>query len=267
MPRKIIIIAGPHGAGKTAFAREFLSGEAACGRFINADLIAAGLSPFAPRTMLARASRLMLEEIHACARRRESFAFETTLSGLGYTHLIWQWQKAGYRVYLYFLALSSEEVAVARVAGRVKQGGHDIPEEIIRRHFAAGAHHFNERYRTIVDHWVLYDNSDEQPRFLEFGENPTRSVMKRWAATAWKYRLAEHPCAPAWRPDRHGNLNEANDADLCGSFPALQRAAAAARQTAIETHTALVVGRKKGKIVQISANRLIKQAETVGLLP
>jgi len=260
MSKKIIIIAGSHGAGKTVFARSFLPEEAACTRFINADLIAAGLSPFAPRDALTRASRLMLEEIHACTRRGESFAFETTLSGLGYVNLIWKWQEMGYRVYLYFLTLASVDIAVARVAERVQQGGHDIPEDIVRRHYAAGLHNFNLYYRESADVWVVYDNSVEQPCFLEFGENPTRSVREHWSAAAWRCRLTEDARAPTWRPRTYSDLAVSNDADLRGSHAALQRAAEAARRIAIQTETSLVVGRKYGKFVRLTANRLKKQA-------
>jgi predicted ABC-type ATPase len=259
MPKKIIIIAGPHGAGKTLFARSFLPEEAACTRFINADLIAAGLSPFAPRDALIRASRLMLEEIHARARRGMSFAFETTLSGLGYVPLIWKWQKMGYRVNLYFLSLVNADIAVARVAERVRQGGHDIPEEIVRRHYAAGLSNFEKYYRKSADAWVVYDNSVEQPRFLEFGENPTRFIKERWSATAWRYRLAESPHAPPWRPLTYSDLTASNDVDLRGSHVALERAAEAARQIAIQTQTSLVVARKYGKFVRLTANRLKNQ--------
>src|SRR5690606_4284114 len=100
--KKILIIAGPNGAGKTTFARSFLPAEAQCPRFINADLIAAGLSPFAPEAAAIKAGRLMLEEVAACVERDESFAFETTLSGLGYVRHIDQWRAQGYRVKLYF---------------------------------------------------------------------------------------------------------------------------------------------------------------------
>jgi predicted ABC-type ATPase len=260
MPKKVIIIAGSHGAGKTVFARAFLPEEAACIHFVNADLIAAGLSPFAPEAALTRAGRLMLEEIHACARRGESFAFETTLSGLGYVPLISKWQKVGYRVYLYFLGLESADIAVARVAERVRQGGHDISENIIRRHYAAGLHNLEKYYRKSVDAWTVYDNSTEKPRFLEFGESPTRFIKDRWSATAWRYRFAEHPHAPPWRPLTVNNLAVSNDMDLRGSHVALQRAAEMARQIAIQTQTSLVVGRKYGKFVRLTANRLKKQA-------
>ena len=104
-PPKIVIIAGPNGAGKTTFARAFLPQEAQLPRFINADLIAAGLSPFAPDAAAIRAGRLMLDEIAACSAKMESFAFETTLSGLGYLRHIREWKDAGYHVSRFFLAL------------------------------------------------------------------------------------------------------------------------------------------------------------------
>ena len=171
MDKKIIIIAGPNGAGKTTFARSFLPQEAQCPRFINADLIAAGLSPFAPETAAIKAGRIMLAEVAACVGRGESFAFETTLSGLGYLRHIDQWHAQGYRVDLYFLALPSAEAAVARVAERVSQGGHDIPEPVIRRRFVTGRRNFDQHYKTKVDTWALYDNAGTTPVLLEWGEN------------------------------------------------------------------------------------------------
>jgi predicted ABC-type ATPase len=171
MSKKIIIIAGPNGAGKTTFARSFLPSEAQCPRFINADLIAAGFSPFAPETAALKAGRLMLQEISFCTANGESFAFETTLSGLIYLRHIREWKQLGYHVTLFFLALPSAETAVARVAERVKQGGHRIPEDVIRRRFAAGLYNFKESYRNSVDAWVLYDNAGVEPIMIEWGEN------------------------------------------------------------------------------------------------
>lgn len=113
--KKIIIIAGPNGAGKTTFAGEFLPNEANCPTFNNADLIAAGLAPFEPERAAFRAGQLMLEEIGNYARKGESFAFETTLSGRGYAGLIPGWQLHGYIVKLFFLSLASPELAIARV--------------------------------------------------------------------------------------------------------------------------------------------------------
>lgn len=170
MAKKIIIIAGPNGAGKTTFARSFLPVEARCPRFINADLIAAGLSPFAPEAAALRAGRLMLEEIDRCVTQAESFGFETTLSGLAYLPRIRDWQALGYHVSLFFLSLPSPELAIARVAQRVRQGGHDIPEPVIRRRFEAGLRNFDQRYKDQVDAWAFYDNAGDAPNLMRWGE-------------------------------------------------------------------------------------------------
>ncbi len=167
---RALIIAGPNGAGKTTFAREFLPHEANCPAFINADLIAAGLSPFAPEHAAIKAARLMLQEMDEYASRGESFAFETTLSGRSYLNRIDQWRAAGYKISLYFLMLDSPELAVARVAERVRQGGHDVPEAVIRRRYAAGLRNFRDIYRDSVDDWMLFDNSGEEPLLAEWGE-------------------------------------------------------------------------------------------------
>lgn len=169
--QRIIIIAGPNGAGKTTFAREFLPHEAGCPQFVNADLIAAGLSPFAPETAAIKAGRLMLQALEDYAARGESFAFETTLAGLGYARHIPLWQAAGYHVALFFLALPTAELAIARVAQRVRQGGHSIPEAVIRRRFAAGRVNFERVYRDLVDAWALYENVGDTPVLIDWGEN------------------------------------------------------------------------------------------------
>ena len=169
---KIIIIGGPNGAGKTTFAREFLPHEAGCPVFVNADLIAAGLSPFAPERAAIQAGRLMLDAIAQHVARRESFAFETTLSGRAYARQIPQWRQLGYHVELFFLSLPSADVAVQRVAERVRQGGHDIPEATIRRRFDSGARLFSDVYQPLVDQWVLYDNSGDEPLLMDWSGKP-----------------------------------------------------------------------------------------------
>ena len=171
MSKKIIIIAGPNGAGKTTFARSFLPAEARCPRFINADLIAAGLSPFAPEAAAIKAGRLMLQEIAHCAAHGASFAFETTLSGMAYLRHIQEWKGLGYLVSLFFLTLPCSDMAIARVAERVKQGGHNIPEAVIRRRYAAGRQNFEAHYRDAVDAWACYDNSGDEPIMIEWGEH------------------------------------------------------------------------------------------------
>lgn len=167
---KVIIIAGPNGAGKTTFAREFLPGEADCPVFVNADLIAAGLAPFSPDAAAIQAGKLMLRQIKRHFLAHESFAFETTLAGRGWLRQITAWQREAYRVKLIFLKLGSPEEAIARVAQRVRQGGHAIPETTIRRRFASGLDHLYRHYVPVVDEWVVYDNSGEAPVPLEWGE-------------------------------------------------------------------------------------------------
>ena len=169
--KRVIIIAGPNGAGKTTFAREFLPQEAACPAFVNADYIAAGLSPFAPDVAAIKAGKLMLREIRDHVSKEESFALETTLAGQRYTRAIAAWRDAGYGVKLIFLYLPSVDMAIRRVASRAAQGGHNIPEATIRRRYAAGWRNFNALYKPLVDAWALYDNSGPQPRLIEEGEN------------------------------------------------------------------------------------------------
>lgn len=169
---KVIVIAGPNGAGKTTFAREFLPVDAACPVFVNADLIAAGLAPFAPESAAVQAGRLMLQELDRHFAARVSFAFETTLAGRGYVRHIRTWQAAGYRVKLIFLQLDSPEEAIARVAQRVRQGGHDIQEDTIRRRFAAGRTNFERLYAPLVDAWALYDNGGSEPVLIDWSEKP-----------------------------------------------------------------------------------------------
>jgi len=165
--KKMVIIAGPNGAGKTTFAREFLPQEADCPDFINVDLIAAGLSPFAPEKVALRAAKLMLAEMRGRVRAGESFAFETTLSGRNYARLVPRWRAAGYHVKLIFLSLPSADLAVARVASRVAHGGHNVPEDVVRRRFENGLRNFQTLYQSLVDSWVLYDNSGPSPLLID----------------------------------------------------------------------------------------------------
>jgi len=167
--QRIIIVAGSNGAGKTTFAREFLPKEVDCPVFVNADLIAAGLSPFEPAAAAIRAGRMMIEEIEAHVREKRSFAFETTLSGRRYARMIPQWQAVGYRIKLVFLYLEDVRIAAERIRVRVRQGGHGIPEDVVRRRYEAGWRNFQQLYKRLVDTWVLYDNSGETPVLVDAG--------------------------------------------------------------------------------------------------
>jgi predicted ABC-type ATPase len=161
------LIAGPNGAGKTTFAQEYLPGEPEGVRFLNADLIAAGLSPFDPDRAALRAGRLLLSLVDEAVARRESFTVETTLSGHGYARAIPEWQARGYFVTLIFLALPDVETAIARVAERVRQGGHDIPVPTIRRRFEAGLRNFETVFKPLVDEWLLIDNAGDVPVLID----------------------------------------------------------------------------------------------------
>lgn len=165
--KKIIIIAGPNGAGKTTFAREFLPNEANCPIFINADLIAAGLAPFAPETAAIKAARLMLGEIKRNVKVGNSFSFETTLSGRYYATQIPIWQKLGYHVKLIFLALADAEMAVKRVATRVASGGHYIADDVVKRRFDKGLQNYYHIYKPIVNAWAMYNNLGIKPEIVE----------------------------------------------------------------------------------------------------
>lgn len=160
----VYVIAGPNGAGKTTLAREFLPHYAGCVEFVNADLIAAGLSPFAPERAAFRAGRLMLEQIRKLARERVDFAFETTLSGRTYSSLLQEFREFGYAVHLFFLWIPTVEMSLARVADRVLQGGHNIPEDDIRRRFDRGLRNLFDYYRPLLDSWTILDNSTRVPR-------------------------------------------------------------------------------------------------------
>lgn len=164
-----LLIAGPNGAGKTTFAREFLPREAGILHFVNADLIAAGLSPLKPELAALAAGRLLLAELDRLATARVDFAFESTLSGLTYAARLRAWKTAGYRVEIVFLKLASVRLALRRIADRVRQGGHAVPADDVRRRFQRGWANFETTYRPLADAWAVYDNSAEEFRIIEEG--------------------------------------------------------------------------------------------------
>ena len=164
---RCIIIAGPNGAGKTTFAREFLLKDAQVVHFINADLLAAGLSPLKPELAALKAGKLVLSELDRMAKLRLNFAFESTLSGLTYVNRIKQWQVAGYQIEIVYLKLASPKLALFRIAARVKQGGHDVPRADVLRRFSRGWKNFEVAYKPLADKWTVYDNSGDRPQLLE----------------------------------------------------------------------------------------------------
>lgn len=178
MSPNVYIIAGPNGAGKTTFAREFLPNYADCRNFINADLIAEGISPFAPEAASVRAGRLMLEEIALSMGRGEEFGFETTLSGRGHLNLVRQLKKRGYSVHFFYLWVPSVELALARIRERVSRGGHDVPEAVVRRRFERSMRNFFLHYRPLGDSWTLYDNRAKPPQIIASAERGQVRVVE-----------------------------------------------------------------------------------------
>lgn len=167
----VYIIAGPNGAGKTTFAKEFFPNYAKCNNFINADLIADGLSPFSPETAALHAGKLLLKSIHTLAKKRSDFGFETTLAGVTYLALLQQLKKQGYAIRLFFLWIPTAELALARVHDRVKRGGHSIPANVVRRRFQRGLVNFFSQYAPLADAWTLFDNSEAVPRLIARSAN------------------------------------------------------------------------------------------------
>ncbi len=162
----LFIIAGPNGAGKSTYVKRFLLQQMRCREFVNADLIAAGLSPFSPDTAAFEAGRIMLRRLDQLFRSRQDFAFETTLTGYGYVGLLQEMRAAGYRIRLDYFWIPELDIIRARVKQRVKKGGHDIPDDVQVRRFGKGLRLLLEHYRPLVHDWRIYDNTGQNPHLV-----------------------------------------------------------------------------------------------------
>lgn len=156
---EIIIIGGPNGAGKSTTAPSLLHGALGVSEFVNADTIAVGLSAFHPEGAALQAGKIMLRRLRGLAEARKTFAFESTLSGRTYVRWLRSLKENGYKVHILFFWLSSADLAVARVAERVRMGGHDVPEKDIRRRYLSGVRNFMNLYAPLAASWRVYDNS------------------------------------------------------------------------------------------------------------
>ena len=177
--RNIYIVAGPNGSGKTTFAIKFLPEYARCEHFVNADLIAKGLSPFSPGTAAITAGKLVLEQIHQFANRGLDFAFETTLSGKLYVNLFKSFKKKGYKIHLFFLWIPEAELAISRIKSRVAQGGHDVPVQDVLRRFDRSMTNFFTLYQPLADSWMLFDNAGVIPVLIAQGKNGKVRIIDR----------------------------------------------------------------------------------------
>lgn len=155
------MIAGPNGAGKTTTAVSVMDAPATIHEFINADEIARGLAPMHPESMALTASKLMIQRFKELLNAKKSFAFETTAAGTNYIKYLKSAQSQGYEVHLFFLWLSSPELAIQRVASRVAQGGHNISEDVVKRRYLSGLKNLNKHYLPLCDEATILDNSME----------------------------------------------------------------------------------------------------------
>lgn len=177
---KLIVIAGPNGAGKSTFAPLLVRETFRIAHYVNADDIASRLAPSAPQEAAVRAAQEMLESLRQLTRRRESFAFETTLSTRSFAPFIRRARETGYGFHLYFLWLRDAQLSVARVKQRAQAGGHDIAAEIIRRRYPRTVRNFFQLYRPLADTWQVFDNSDyNAPALIAEGRADARPRVAR----------------------------------------------------------------------------------------
>ena len=177
MPR-LFIISGCNGAGKTTASYTRLPEMLECSQYVNSDEFAKGLSPFDPGSVSVQASRLMLMRIKYLLRRKEDFSIETTLATRSLLKMIAEAQQEGYTVTLMYFWLNSPDLAVARVKARVAAGGHNIPEETVRRRYRVGLGYFFRDYAPICDRWILADNSKVPFRVIAEGHRTEVTVMR-----------------------------------------------------------------------------------------
>jgi len=163
---QIFVIAGPNGSGKTTSAKTLLPDVLECEEYVNADAVAAALSPFYPDRVAIQAGRLMLGRIQYLADRGKSFAFETTLASRSFILFLKECISKGYEINILFLWLQSSEVAIKRVKDRVEQGGHDIPQNVIIRRYHRSIYNFLTEYSSIANNWFLYDNTGKYSELI-----------------------------------------------------------------------------------------------------
>lgn len=189
----LIVIAGPNGAGKSTAAPALLQGTLGITQFVNADAIAQGLSAFAPETVAFQAGRIMLERLQQLANQGVNFAFETTLASRTFAPWIANLRQNGYLFHLIFLWLPNPELAIARVQERVSRGGHNVPEETIRRRYNTGIINFFQLYRNLADNWRFYDNSEPaSPQIIASGIRELDEAIydtEVWQSIVREYRL------------------------------------------------------------------------------
>lgn len=170
---KLYIIGGPNGAGKTTFANRFIPQFTECQHFVNADLIARGLSPFAPEVAMLQAGRLVLEKIKQLSSQQVDFALESTMSGRSYASLFKQLKSQGYEIHMFYIWVPDVKATLLRIKDRVRLGGHNVPEADVLRRFDRSVSNFFQLYRPLADAWTIIINREVEPEkiaYMEHGE-------------------------------------------------------------------------------------------------
>ncbi|MBI4243901.1 MAG: zeta toxin family protein [Planctomycetes bacterium] len=184
----VYIVAGPNGAGKTTFAMRFLPKFTGCKSFVNMDMIAKGISPLSMESAVIEAGRLFIQQIKKRIASRVNFAFETTLSGLGYIGLLKQLRKKNYQIHIYFLWIPKVDMALKRIANRVQLGGHGVPSEIVKRRYGKGLSNLINSYIQLSDFCAVFDNSSDDPLLIYERKNGKETILYR---EKWEY-IIEH---------------------------------------------------------------------------
>lgn len=179
---QVAILGGINGAGKTSSSEPILRIGMKIPVFVNADTIARGLNAFNPESEAVRAGRIMLEHLKSLAQRRISFAFETTLAARTYANWLRELRETGYSIHMLYYWLESPDLAIERVADRVRSGGHFIPEDTVRRRYSRSVRNFLELYRPVVSTWQVYDNTDDEPLLIAFNNSFFDTIVqpRRW---------------------------------------------------------------------------------------
>ncbi len=180
----LYMIGGPNGAGKTTAAMNIMPLPIDCYEYVNADAIAAALSPFRPSEVTIDAGRLMLKRIRELAEKRETFAFETTMASRSFVPFLKHCKNGGFRIHLIYIWLQTPDLSIARVAQRVESGGHYVPDKIIRMRYERGLKNFFNLYAPIADTWAFYDNSYSEIKLI--AEKSSKETMKTVSPDIWK---------------------------------------------------------------------------------
>jgi len=247
----LYIIAGCNGAGKTTASFTILPEILKCKEFVNADAIAAGLSPFNVESVAFEAGRIMLQRIKQLMDEKEDFAFETTLSTRSYVSLIKKARINGYKITLFYFWLRSPDLAKQRVAKRVSQGGHNIPDDVVERRYYRGVSNLLNLYIPIVDKWTIFDNMEVAPNVIAKGTMYDDKMIvnsELWNIFSEQRNFME---------DKTIYLDEFDEKLLEGLRKAIKKLV----ETSAKNDEDLVIGDKDGKIKSVPAKDLLHRVQ------